>query len=112
ELRREMYSAYVTRASDQGPHDSSLDNQEVIEQILGCRTQPAELLGYRHYADISTARKMAGSAERVNAFLQELTDLAVPAARQEYQALREFAAQVHGLDDLQAWDISYYSEKL
>jgi len=112
ELRQELYTAYVTRASDQGPHDPSLDNQELITQILSCRAELAQLLGYRHYADVSTARKMAGSAERVNAFLQELTELAVPAAREEYQRLRGFANEVCGIADLQAWDILYCSEKL
>ncbi|MGH8462945.1 MAG: M3 family metallopeptidase, partial [Pseudomonas sp.] len=106
-----IYTAYVTRASDQGPHDPGLDNQEVISRILTCRAELADLLGYRHYADISTARKMAGSAERVNDFLQQLAELAVPAARNEYQGLREFAERMHGITDLQAWDISYYSEK-
>lgn len=111
ELRQQIYTAYVTRASDQGPHDPGLDNQEVISRILTCRAELADLLGYRHYADISTARKMAGSAERVNDFLQQLAELAVPAARNEYQGLREFAERMHGITDLQAWDISYYSEK-
>jgi len=112
ELRQELYTAYVTRASDQGPHDAGLDNRELITRILTSRGELAQLLGYRHYADVSTARKMAGSAERVNAFLQELTDLAVPAAQQEYQRLSEFAKEAYGITDLKAWDISYCSEKL
>jgi len=112
ELRKEMYTAYVTRASDQGPHDPSLDNQELITRILTCRAELAQLLGYRHYAEVSTARKMAGSAQRVNAFLQDLTDLAAPAAHKEYQRLREHAKEAYGIVDLQAWDIPYCSEKL
>ena len=45
-LRREMYEAYVTRASDQGPNAGKWDNSEVMEQILALRHELAQLLGF------------------------------------------------------------------
>lgn len=112
QLREEIYTAYVTRASDQGGHESRFDNTQIMTQILDCRAQLANLLGYSSFADVSVARKMAKSVERVNAFLLDLSVLAVPAAKEEYAALIDFAAKEHDLPALQAWDIAYYSEKL
>jgi oligopeptidase A len=112
ELRREIYEAYVTRASDQSKADQSWDNKSVIDEILSCRAELASLLGYESYAEVSVARKMARSVGRVNEFLQGLADLAVPAARHEYDELRQFAAAEHGQSSLEAWDIPYFSEKL
>lgn len=111
-LRQKLYSAYVTRASDQGGHDSAFDNKAVIDAILTCRAKLAALLGYSNYAEVSVARKMAKSVTRVNEFLHDLADLAVPAARREFAELTEFAREQHGVADLKAWDIAYYSEKL
>lgn len=111
-LREEIYTAYVTRASDQGGHDPRFDNTEIIVEILNCRAELSRLLGYNSFADVSVARKMAKSVARVNDFLADLTALAVPAAKEEYQALVDFAADEYGIDSLQAWDVAYYSEKL
>jgi len=111
-LRQKIYSAYVTRASDQGGHDIAFDNKATIDAILSCRAELAILLGYNTYAEISVARKMAKSVTRVNEFLRDLADLAVPAARREYGELVDFAGSQYGVNDLQAWDVAYYSEKL
>jgi len=111
-LRQKIYSAYVTRASDQGGHDIAFDNKATIYAILSCRAELAALLGYNNYAEISVARKMAKSVTRVNEFLRDLADLAVPAARREYAELVDFAGAHFGVTDLQAWDVAYYSEKL
>ena len=112
ELRREIYQAYVTRASDQCAASVDWDNRGVIDEILSCRAQLAELLGFTSYAEVSVARKMARSVSRVNDFLKELADLAVPSARLEYAELSEFAACEHAQPMLEAWDIPYFSEKL
>jgi len=111
-LREKIYSAYVTRASDQGGHDLSFDNKATINAILSCRAELADLLGYQNYAEISVARKMAKSVSRVNEFLKDLAELAVPAARREYEELQEYARKHYGITELNAWDVAYYSEKL
>ena len=112
QLREEMYTAFTTRASDQGGHDLQFDNTGIISEILACRAQLAELLGYHNYAEVSVARKMAKSVGRVNDFLADLATLAVPAAQAEFEELSEFALQEHSIAELKAWDIAYYSEKL
>ncbi len=112
ELRREMYQAYATRASDRGPHAGQWDNGELMEQILRLRHEAAQLLGFENYAERSLARKMAPSTEAVTAFLHDLAGRSHPQAVAERTELEQYAAEQHGHHDLQAWDIGYYSEKL
>ena len=112
ELRRTLYDAYCTRASDQGPNAGQWDNGAVMERILALRHEVAQLLGFHDYSDYSLATKMADSPDQVLAFLDDLARRAQPQAQRELDELRRFAHDRFGMDDLQAWDIGYYSEKL
>jgi len=112
ELRREHYEAFCTRASDQGPHAGRWDNSEVMEQILALRHEKAQLLGFANYAEYSLATKMAKSTDDVVNFLEDLADKSWRQARRDLAELKQYAAQQHGLHDLQSWDIGYYSEKM
>ena len=112
ELRREHYEAFSTRASDQGPHANLWDNSEIIEKILALRHEKALLLGFANYAELSLATKMAAKPEDVIYFLEDLADRSWRQARKDLAELREFAKQYHGINDLQSWDMAYYSEKM
>ncbi len=111
ELRREMYEAYTTRASDQGPKAGEWDNGPVMVEILQLRAELAEILAYANYAEVSLAPKMAESPDQVIAFLRELAEKSLPRARAEFDELKNFAAS-KGCDNLQAWDVPFYSEQL
>ncbi len=111
-LRREVYEAYVTRASDEGPNAGRWDNTAVMEKILQLRHEVAQLLGFANYAERSIATKMAASTAQVMDFLHDLAQRSLPIARQDLEEIREFARAQHGMDDLESWDIPYYSEKL
>ena len=111
-LREQIYSAYVTRASDQGPHAGQWDNGPIMEKILDLRHEAARLLGFANYAERSLATKMATDINQVTRFLNDLAHRSLPMARQELDELRNYARMQHGIDDLEAWDIGYYSEKL
>jgi oligopeptidase A len=110
-LRREVYEGYTTRASDRGPHAGQFDNTPLMEQILALRHEQALLLGFPSYAERSLATKMAESTEEVLGFLRDLGRRSLSLAQQELEELRAFA-RAQGCNDLQAWDVSYYSEKL
>lgn len=110
-LREEMYRAFATRASDQGPNSGKWDNSEVMAETLALRHELAQLLGFDTYADKSLATKMAESPEQVIGFLSDLAKRARPQAEQELAQLRAFAKQHYGVDELDAWDITYYGEK-
>ena len=112
ELRRELYEAYVTRASDTGPHDPALDNTPVMEDILRLRHEAARLLGYANYAERSIETKMAGSTEQVLQFLNDLAARSVERARAELEEVRAFAREQGADFTLESWDVPYYSEKL
>jgi oligopeptidase A len=112
ELRREVYEAFVTRASDVGPDGGQWDNTPIMAEILKRRHAQAKLLGFNNYAERSLATKMASNVDEVLEFLHELGAKAKPVAEQEVSELKAFAQEEHGVDDLQAWDIGYYSEKL
>lgn len=111
-LRRELYEAYATRASDQGPHAGQWDNSAVMEQILRLRHEQSLILGFDNYAERSMARKMAPGTERVIEFLTDLAERSRPQAQKELAELTDFARAQHGVDTLEAWDIGYYGEKL
>ncbi len=111
-LRREVYEAFVTRASDQGPGAGQWDNSALIDEILALRFALAQLLGYANYAEYSLATKMASSTDQVVDFLRDLARHSLPMARQEFIELGEFARQAGCPEDLSAWDVGYYGEKL
>ncbi len=106
-LRRLYYEAWVTRASDQGPHAGRWDNASLIEKILGLRHEAARLLGLASYAELSLATKMAGSSTEVLEFLGDLAVKSRPVAEAELRDLTEFAGRA-----LSAWDIGFYAERL
>ena len=112
ELRRELYLAYVTRASAEGPHAGRWDNSAIMARILTLRTELATLLGFPNFAEYSLARKMARLPAEVLGFLRDLARRARPVAMAEYAALCRFAREQHQVSELAAWDISYYSELL
>lgn len=101
-LREEMYRAFATRASDQGPNAGKWDNSEVMAETLALRHELAQLLGFDTYADKSLATKMAESPEQVIGFLSDLAKRARPQAEQELAQLRAFAKQHYGVDELEA----------
>ena len=118
-LREQVYRAYVTRASEFPPAtapgdtgEAKWDNTPLIASILRLRREAAELLGFRSYAEVSLAAKMADTPAEVLKFLDELGARARPYAEKDYAELKAFARDELGMRDLQAWDNTYVSEKL
>ena len=109
-VREELYNAYVTRASELSDHPE-FDNTPVMEEILSLRQEMAQLLGFNNYAEYSLASKMAPDVATVEQFLVELADHARTPALQEIAELKAMAKQ-DGIDELQPWDSTYYSEKM
>lgn len=112
DLRLEMYEAYVTRASDQGPMAGQWDNTEVMVEILALRHELARLLGFDNYAEFSLATKMAKDPQQVMSFLSDLARRCKPVAERELADLTAYASDHYAIETLEPWDIPYYSEKL
>ncbi|AKK69009.1 M3 family metallopeptidase [Xanthomonas translucens] len=109
-LRETLYRANAIRASEFG--DPALDNSAAIERILALRGELAGLLGFASYAEYSLATKMARSPDEVLGFLRDLAARAKPYAQRDRAELEAYAREHLGLDELQAWDLAYASEKL
>ncbi|MGN5083767.1 oligopeptidase A [Aeromonas sp. 31P] len=112
ELRAEMYEAFTTRASDQGPNAGKWDNSAIMSELLTLRRELAQLLGFANYAELSLATKMADKTEQVVSFLTDLATKSLPQGKAELEEIRAFAAEQHGQSELAAWDLAYYAEKL
>lgn len=110
-LREEMYHAFTTRASDQGPHASQFDNSAIMDEILALRQEQAQLLGFNNYAELSLATKMAETPDQVMQFLRDLAAKAKPQAEKEFAELEAFARS-QGAEPLAPWDVSFWSERL
>ncbi len=111
-LRERMHTAFVTRASDQDESGGKWDNSALMIEILACRQEMAQLLGYSNYAEVSVARKMARSVQEVNDFLDDLIKYSRPAAEKDFAELQMFAREHYAVETLNPWDVAYYSEKL
>ncbi len=106
-LRRDIYEAWVTRASELGPSAGRFDNGPLIAELLPLRHELAQLLGFANYAEYALSTRMAKSIKQVLGFLDDLARRCIPAGRQEFSDLEEFAGR-----KLNAWDLAYYAERL
>jgi oligopeptidase A len=107
QLRRDIYEAWVTRASEMGPSAGQFDNNPIIAEILPLRHELAQLLGFNNFVDYALATRMAKSGKQVLGFLDDLARRCRPAAIQEFADLEEFAGR-----KLNAWDLAFFGERL
>ncbi len=112
DLREQLYTAFVTRASDQGPNANEFDNSVIMDELLSLRHELANLLDFDNYAQHSLATKMANNTSEVMAFLENLAIKSQSQGKKDFKELTDFAASEFNQDNLQAWDLAYYSEKL
>ncbi len=108
-IREILYKAHVKRASH-----GELNNNEIINEILLLRNSQSKRLGYKNWAELSLAGKMAKNVEKVETLLEELRAAAMPAAKRELKELEACAADEGAAEafNLAPWDISFWSECL
>ena len=111
ELREQIYRAYVTRASELSD-EGKFDNTANVEQTLANALKTAKLLGFKNYAELSLATKMADTPEQVLNFLHDLARRAKPFAEKDFAEIKAFARESLNIEDPQSWDLSYAAEKL
>ena len=108
ELRKEITIAYGKKAFQ----NNEFDNQENTKKIVSLRHERAILLGYESHAHFVLEERMAQNPDKVKSFLNDLLVKAKPASEREFAQLSAFAKKIDGIDQLEKWDGSYYSEKL
>lgn len=111
DLRRRVYRAYNTRASEQAD-DPGFDNSARIEAIMALRHESAQLLGFADSVALSLETKMAADAEQTLAFLSDLAQRARPVAEAELAQARSFALAHFGVETLEPWDLNFVAEAM
>lgn len=107
DLREKLWTAYNTKAVG-----GEFDNTGICRQIADLRIKIANLMGYSTWADFTTEDRMVKSVDNVHAFLGELMDPSLPAAKADVAAVYAYAkANGFDEDELQPWDFSFWSEK-
>ena len=107
ELRRQMWTAYNTRAVG-----GDFDNSEIVKKIVGLRIKSANILGYETFADMALENRMAKDRKTVTDFIMELLEPSMEFARKDVQAVQDYASSKGFEGDLMPWDFSYWSECL
>ena len=106
DLREKLYRANVARASS-----GAEDNTALIGKILRLRREESRLLGFRSFAELSLASKMAPDVGAVRRLLEELREVSYAAAERELAELRAFA-RAHGeTAELAHWDVAFWAER-
>ena len=108
ELRKEITIA----AGKKGFQNNEFNNEKLVLDMVRLRGERAQLLGYNTHADFVLEERMAQNPEKVFSFLNDLLSKAKPAATKEFAELTAYAKQLDGIEQLEKWDGSYYSEKL
>jgi len=108
ELRKEMTIAAGKKAFQ----NNEFDNKKNVKRIVELRHKRAILLGYQSHSHFVLEERMAQNPEKVQSFLNDLLEKAKPAAQKEFIQLTAFAKELDGIDQIEKWDGSYYSEKL
>lgn len=88
--------------------EEAFDNRPLILSILEKRDQKSQLLGYKNYAELSLHFKMADTPEQILEIFEDISSKAQQKARKENEELEQYFS----LDELRAYDLSYYARKL
>ncbi|MCQ2181553.1 MAG: M3 family metallopeptidase [Bacteroidales bacterium] len=107
DLRKQLYMQSVTKAVG-----GEFDNTDICRQIVDARIRIANMLGYETFADYAVEDRMIGSVAHVRSFMKELLDPSLPAAHREIADILAYARENgFGEDELQGWDLAYWSER-
>ncbi|HBN05306.1 MAG TPA: peptidase M3, partial [Bacteroidales bacterium] len=108
ELREKIFKAKNNR----GNNGNESDNKEVIKKLALLRAQKAELLGYKTYADYVLEERMQKTPQQVYTLLEGLLEYSIPAAKKDVAELQKLLVKDYPGATLEAWDWSYYADKL
>jgi len=109
---RELRKTIAIAAGSQCFKKDEYNNEEIVLKLAKLRFERANLLGYKTHSDFVLEERMAGSAEKVTSFLNDMLDKALAFAIKEIAELEAFAKNLDGIDRLEKWDSAFYSEKL
>jgi len=107
-LRKQLNEAFGAR----GFNDNDYNNESIIAEIVSLRLAKAKLLGYTTYANFVLEERMAETPAKVFQLWDELLEVALPKAQSEIEEIKALIIRLEEVIELEAWDFSYYAEKL
>ena len=107
DLRETIYRAFISRAAS-----GQWDNSENISRILKLRREKAELLGFKTFAEVSLAEKMAPGVSAVEEMFETLLTASRSPAEKDLGDLAPIAAAGGQMEPLMHWDIGFWAERL
>ena len=107
DLRETVYRAFISRAST-----GAWDNSEIISKILKLRREKAELLGFRTFAEVSLAEKMAPGVAAVEEMYEKLRAASRLMAEKELDELKQLASAGGQAEEFKHWDAAFWAERL
>ena len=107
-VREQLYKAYISKASQ-----GEFNNIPIIEEILSLKKQYANILGYKHYSELSLSTKMADNVTQIEDLLNMLSSKSKIHAEKDLQEITNFANKYLDVcvDKLELWDKPYWSER-
>ena len=105
DLRKQMLDAYLNRCNN----NNDKDNKQLIQKLISLRSQKAELLGYKNFADYVLEERMAKTSQAVYNLLDQIWTPALNMAKIE---LNDMETLTEGISPFEAYDWRYYSEKI
>lgn len=108
ELREKMYKAYINKCNN----NDNLDNKKIIERIVVLRTQKANLMGYKTWADFVISDNMAKTAKNAYDLIKNIATTTIPFAKAEVAEMQKIIDKEGGNFKLEPWDWWYYAEKV
>lgn len=107
DLREQAFNAWIRR----GEMGKDTDNRAITAEIVALRTEFANLLGFKTYADYSLEETMAKTPGSVRDLLTAVWDPAVKRAGEERDALQARARSEGSNFAIAPWDWRYFAEK-
>lgn len=109
ELRQKCWEAL-----SQVGYKGKWDNTSLVSEILALRDEKARLLGKKHFADFTTARRMAQTGDQALKFIEDMAVRIRPKFEKEVEELEQYRAKIEKqtVRVLHPWEFGFYSEKM
>ncbi len=109
---RSTREALFDRSWDRAEKGDANDTRQTIAELIQLRTQKANLLGFKTWADYTLADQMAKTAETAKGFMSALDAPTAAAQGREAAAVQSSIDADRGGFTLKPWDWTYYAEKV
>ncbi len=108
DLREQAFKAWIARGANGG----DTDNCAIVAEVVALRSEYAQLMGFKSFADFYLQDTMAKTPGAVHDLLTAVWDKAVARAHEEREALASFAHAQGENFEIAPWDWRYFSEKV